>query len=139
MAKKMVMPFFDQQGVIFTNCVLLVITVHAAYIVLGISMKWLTQKRVVAAAAGQWFLRWNNGPIAQWHLCVQVASGAQHPGALSPSLLTKYNICRLCSFPKGERSPGWRHPETRTPWKAPWNGPSGLLTQKSSPPPTADS
>jgi hypothetical protein len=38
MAKKMVMPFFDQQGVIFINCVLLVITVHAAYIVLGISM-----------------------------------------------------------------------------------------------------
>jgi hypothetical protein len=39
MAKKMVMPFFDQQGVIFTNCVLLVITVNAAYIVLGIFMK----------------------------------------------------------------------------------------------------
>jgi hypothetical protein len=39
MAKKMVMKFFDQQGVIFTNCVLLVITVDAAYIVLGISMK----------------------------------------------------------------------------------------------------
>jgi hypothetical protein len=39
MAKKMAMSFFDQQGVIFTNCVLLVITVHAAYIVLGISVK----------------------------------------------------------------------------------------------------
>jgi hypothetical protein len=45
MAKKMVMPFFDQQGVIFTNCVLLVITVNAAYIVLGIFMKRLKQKR----------------------------------------------------------------------------------------------
>jgi hypothetical protein len=39
MAKKMVMPLFDQQGVIFTNCVLLVITVHAAFTVLGISVK----------------------------------------------------------------------------------------------------
>jgi hypothetical protein len=38
MAKKMVMPFFDQQKVKFTNCVLLAITFHVAYIVLGISM-----------------------------------------------------------------------------------------------------
>jgi hypothetical protein len=39
MAKKMVMPFFDQQGAIFTNCVLLAITAIEAYIVLGIFMK----------------------------------------------------------------------------------------------------
>jgi hypothetical protein len=39
MAKKMVMPFFDQQGAIFTNGVFLVITVNAAYIILGIFMK----------------------------------------------------------------------------------------------------
>jgi hypothetical protein len=39
MAKKMVMPFLDQQGAIFTSCVLLVITANAAYIVLGIFMK----------------------------------------------------------------------------------------------------
>jgi hypothetical protein len=38
MEKKMEMPFFDQQGVIFTNFVLLVITDHAACIVLGISV-----------------------------------------------------------------------------------------------------
>jgi hypothetical protein len=63
MAKKMVMPFFDQQGVIFNNCVLLIITVNAAYIVLGIFMKQLKQKRVVAAAAGQWFLHWSNVPV----------------------------------------------------------------------------
>jgi hypothetical protein len=63
MAKKMVVPFFDQQGVIFTNCVLLAITVYAAYIVLCIFMKRLKQKRVVAVAAGQWFLRWNNSPV----------------------------------------------------------------------------
>jgi hypothetical protein len=63
MAKKMVMPFFDQQGAIFTNCVLQVITVNDAYIVLGIFMKRLKQKRVVAAAAGQWFLCWNNAPV----------------------------------------------------------------------------
>jgi hypothetical protein len=49
----MVMPFFDQQGAIFTYCVLLVITVNAAYIVLGIFMKQLKQKRVVVTAAGQ--------------------------------------------------------------------------------------
>jgi hypothetical protein len=42
----------DQHGVIFTNCVLLAITVNAAYIVLCIFMKRLKQKRVVAAAAG---------------------------------------------------------------------------------------
>jgi hypothetical protein len=53
MAKKMVMPFFDQQGAVFTNCVLLAITVNVAYIVLYIFMKRLKQKRVVAAAAGQ--------------------------------------------------------------------------------------
>jgi hypothetical protein len=56
MAKKMAMPFFDQQGAIFTNCVLLVITVNDTYIVLGIFMKRLKQKRAVAAAAGLWFL-----------------------------------------------------------------------------------
>jgi hypothetical protein len=56
MAKKMVMPFFDQQGVIFTNCVLLFITVNAAFIVLGTYMKQLKQKRVVEAADRQWFL-----------------------------------------------------------------------------------
>jgi hypothetical protein len=50
-------------GVIFTNCVLLVITVNAAYIVLGIFMKRLKQKRVVAAAAGQWFLCLNDAPV----------------------------------------------------------------------------
>jgi hypothetical protein len=50
-------------------------------------------------------------PSAHWRLCVRVASAAQHPGALSPLLITKYNICRLCSFPKGERSPGWHHPD----------------------------
>jgi hypothetical protein len=43
--------------------VLLVITVNAAYIVLGIFMKRLKQKRVVAAAAGQWFLCWNNTTV----------------------------------------------------------------------------
>jgi hypothetical protein len=43
--------------------VLLAITGNAAYIVLGIFMKRLKQKRVVAAAAGQWFLRWNNAPV----------------------------------------------------------------------------
>jgi hypothetical protein len=37
------------------------------------------------------------GPSAR---CVRVASAAQHPGALSPSLLTKFSICRLYSFPK---------------------------------------
>jgi hypothetical protein len=63
MAKKMVMPFFDQQGAIFTNCVLLTITVNAAYIVLAIFMKRLKQERVVVAAAGKWFLRWNNAPL----------------------------------------------------------------------------
>jgi hypothetical protein len=63
MAKKMVMPFFDQQGAIFTNCVLLAITINAAYIVLGIFMKRLKQKRVVVAAAGLCFLRWNNVPV----------------------------------------------------------------------------
>jgi hypothetical protein len=63
MAKKMVMPFFDQQGAIFTHCALLAITVNAAYIVLGIFMKQLKQKRVVVAAAGQWFLCWNNAPV----------------------------------------------------------------------------
>jgi hypothetical protein len=63
LAKKMVMPFFGQQGAIFANCVLLAITVNAAYIVLGIFMKRLKQKRVVAAAAGQWFLHWNNAPV----------------------------------------------------------------------------
>jgi hypothetical protein len=63
MSKKMVMPFFDQQGPIFTNYVLLAITVNAAYIVLGIFKKRLKQKRVVMAAAGQWFVRWNNAPV----------------------------------------------------------------------------
>jgi hypothetical protein len=63
MAKKMVMLFFDQQGVIFSNCVLMVITVNAVYIVLGIFMKRLKQKRGLAAAAGQWFLRWNNAQV----------------------------------------------------------------------------
>jgi hypothetical protein len=63
MAKKMVMPFFDQQGAIFTNCVLLAITGNAAYIVMGIFMKRLKQKRVVAEAAGQLVLRWNNAPV----------------------------------------------------------------------------
>jgi hypothetical protein len=43
--------------------VLLAITVNAAYNVLGIFMKRLKQNRVVAAAAGQWFLRWNNAPV----------------------------------------------------------------------------
>jgi hypothetical protein len=45
----MVMQFFDQQGAIFTNCVLLVITVNDTYIFLGTFMKRLKQKRVVAA------------------------------------------------------------------------------------------
>jgi hypothetical protein len=63
MAKKMVMPFFDKQGQIFTNCVLLVIAVNDAYIVLGIFMKRLNYKMVVAAAAVQWFLHWNNAPV----------------------------------------------------------------------------
>jgi hypothetical protein len=63
MAKKMVMPFFDQHGAIFTKGVLLVITVNDAYIVLGIFMKRLKQKRVVAAATGQWFLCWNDAPV----------------------------------------------------------------------------
>jgi hypothetical protein len=35
MSKKMVMPYFDQQGAIFTHCVLLAITVNAAYNFLG--------------------------------------------------------------------------------------------------------
>jgi hypothetical protein len=56
MAKKMVMTFFDQQGTIIINCVLLVITVNYTYIVLVIFIKRLKQKRVVDAAAGQWFL-----------------------------------------------------------------------------------
>jgi hypothetical protein len=106
MAKKMVMPFFDQQGAIFTNGVLLVITVNDTYIVLGIFMKRLKQKRVVAAGAGQWFLRWNDAPV---HIAAFVPGKAQHAGALSPLLLTKYSISILYSFPKGERSPG-RHP-----------------------------
>jgi hypothetical protein len=72
MSKKMVMPFFDQQGAIFTNCVLLAITVNAAFIVLDIFMKQLKQKRVVAAAAGQWFLCWKNAPV---HLPPFCASG----------------------------------------------------------------
>jgi hypothetical protein len=63
MAKKMVMPFFDQQGAIFTNFVLLVIIVNDAYFVLGIFMKGLKQKRVMAAGAGQWFLCWNDAPV----------------------------------------------------------------------------
>jgi hypothetical protein len=43
--------------------VLLVITVNYAYIVLGIFMKRLKKKRVVAAAAGQWFLCWKDAPV----------------------------------------------------------------------------
>jgi hypothetical protein len=74
MAKKMVMPFFDQQGAIFTNCVLLVIPVNDAYIVLGIFMKQLKQKRVVVASAGQWFCA---GTMPQCTLPPLCASGRQ--------------------------------------------------------------
>jgi hypothetical protein len=63
MANKLVMPFFDQLGAIFTNFVLLVIIVNDTYIVLGIYMKQLKQKRVLASAAGQWFLCWNDAPV----------------------------------------------------------------------------
>jgi hypothetical protein len=75
MGKKMVMPLFDQQGAILTNCecVLLAITVNAANIVLCIFMKRLKQKRLVAAAAGQWFLLWNNAPVHAF-LCKWPAS-----------------------------------------------------------------
>jgi hypothetical protein len=63
MAKKMVMPFFDQRGQYSPTVCLFDITVNAAYIVLCIFMKQLKQKRVVAAAAGQWCLRWSNAPV----------------------------------------------------------------------------
>jgi hypothetical protein len=78
MAKKMVIAFFDQQGAIFTNCVLLVITVNYTYIVLVIFMKQLKQKRVVAAAAGQWFLCWNEAQVHIASFFVLVAGKAQH-------------------------------------------------------------
>jgi hypothetical protein len=48
----------------FTNCVLLSITVNAAYIVkvLGFFLKLQKQKRA-AAAAREWFLCWGNALV----------------------------------------------------------------------------
>jgi hypothetical protein len=48
-------------------------------------------------------------PSAHCHLCVLLAGKTQHAGVLSPLLLTNCSISRLCSFSKGERSPGPHH------------------------------
>jgi hypothetical protein len=61
----MVLTFFDHQGMFFTNCVLLGITVNAAYIVkvLGFFLKLLKQKGVAAAAVREGFLCWGNALV----------------------------------------------------------------------------
>jgi hypothetical protein len=61
----MVLACFDQQGMFFTNCMLLSITANAAYIVkvLGFFLKLLKQKRAAAAAAREWFLCWGNALV----------------------------------------------------------------------------
>jgi hypothetical protein len=101
MAKKMVMPFFDQQGAIFTSCVLLGHHCQCCLHCPGHLYEATEAEKVVAAAAGKWFLCWNNAPVHITAFFVQVAGKAQHPSALSPSLFIKYSTCRLCSFPKG--------------------------------------
>jgi [histone H3]-lysine36 N-dimethyltransferase SETMAR len=77
--KQMVLAFFDQQGMIFTNYVPLGTTVNAAHIVkiLPIFVKQLKRKRATTAA-GQWFLHWDNAPV--------------HTAAVVHQWLIKHNI-----------------------------------------------
>ncbi len=60
----MVLAFFDNKGLIYTNYVPRGTTVNANYIVeaLGNFMKILKKKRPIMAA-GDWFLHWDNAPI----------------------------------------------------------------------------
>ena len=63
-SKQMVLAFFDNKGLIYTNFVPRGTTVNANYIleVLGKFMKIFKQKRPITAA-GEWFFHWDNAPV----------------------------------------------------------------------------
>ena len=63
-SKVMVLAFFDQKGVVYTNYVPKGVTVNAAYIlkILPIFIKKLRLKRPTLADGG-WFLHWDNAPV----------------------------------------------------------------------------
>jgi histone-lysine N-methyltransferase SETMAR len=63
-AKQMVLAFFDDQGIVYTNYVPRGVTVNAAYIVNALRrfLKAFRKKRP-DLVAGEWFLHWNNVPV----------------------------------------------------------------------------
>jgi histone-lysine N-methyltransferase SETMAR len=63
-AKQMVLAFFDDQGMVYTNYVPRGVSVNAAYIVDALRrfLKALRKKRP-ELVAGEWFLHWDNAPV----------------------------------------------------------------------------
>jgi histone-lysine N-methyltransferase SETMAR len=85
-SKQMVLAFFDDQGMVYTNYVPRDVSVNAAYIVNALRrfLKALRKKRP-DLVAGQWFLHWDNAEMGQTFLAKNSIQLIPHP-PYSPDL-----------------------------------------------------